>query len=168
MNSFLIAFVSSIAAGVVATFVMGLFNKHFQLPSKSFASDPIAQFPHAMALRIAASFAFLMTPAFLLLLVSIVATATHAWRNDEFALGSFGLFAGVEAAFFSFAFALRCPKCRKHVLLQWVSAPPHGEKDVNIDSGASTAHQVLWKQRFHCMYCGQQYQVGTPHNGHAS
>ena len=162
MNSFLIAFVSSIAAGVVATFVMGLFNKHFQLPPKSFASDPIAQFPYPMALRIAAFFAFLMTPAFLLLVVSMVATVTHVWRNDQFVFGSFGLFVGFEAAFFSFAFVLRCPKCRKHVLLQWVSAPTHGEKNINIDSGASAAHQVMWKQRFHCMYCGQQFQVGTP------
>lgn len=164
MNSFLIAFAGSIAAGVIATIVSSLFNNHFQVPLKSFSSDRAVLYPHPVRLRIAAFSATLALPSFLVFLASMVMTITDVWRNEEFLWGSFGVYVGFMAVYFALALILRCHKCKKHVLLQWITAPPYGERDSDVDAGVSAVDGIVWKGKFHCMYCGQQYRVGDSSN----
>jgi hypothetical protein len=159
MFSFVLGLIGSILGVLVAAYVGRLLDKHFQLPASSSTSDLAIEYPHQFRLRIAVFFASLMLPSFFLLAATIVTVLATNWLTDSFAIFLFGIFLSTGFIFNALAVFLRCPKCQKHVLIQWISAPPHGEQDPSVDSGVSTVKQINRDGRFHCMYCGQKFQV---------
>jgi DNA-directed RNA polymerase subunit RPC12/RpoP len=59
--------------------------------------------------------------------------------------------------YFTFAFSISCPKCTRHLLIQWTEHPPHAEKTKRVEGWAAIVLKVARNHDFLCMYCGQRF-----------
>ena len=158
MTSFAVAFLASLIGGVLATAIVALIDRYVPVPAQSFLAEPPVYFPRPFRLR---AVSFLVVAVWLSLIVFVVCliVGLSSVRSGALIFGSFGAFVALAFAYLVLAFTLRCPKCQKHVTIQWGSEPPYGERVLGMDGWASVIAQVVLQRRFRCMYCGQQFLV---------
>ena len=54
---------------------------------------------------------------------------------------------------------VKCNHCDKRVFVQWSNIPPYSTKYCGLSGFGAIALEVLLKQKFTCMHCGQQHTV---------
>ena len=157
MSSLLLAFTASLVGGFFAAAIEAVAEARFRRQAQHSCISPAELFPRLSLLRTAAFAAVGAWVAIPIFLLSIALGSTALWRSESFVFGTLGVALGLAFLYIVLALALKCPSCRRHLLLQLFSNPTFGERFLGLDAWASIVLRVVRRQPFRCMYCGQQY-----------
>lgn len=160
--AFVIMFLGSMAAAWLSAALARWANKRFPLLAQSCSSDPAQAFPKAWCLRTAAWGIFLVWGC-IVALVSLpilvsVGVVSNSHFLDSLGIATFAILFSTSALSITIASIIRCPKCKRHLLIQWTEHPPFAEKTkLGVDAWAAIVLRAGTDQNFQCMYCGQHF-----------
>lgn len=165
MNNYLIVFWFLLAA--LTTAALGAVfsrwaNKQFPPLAESYRSDPVEAFPQVWRLRTAVysvclTWASILSLVFLPILVRI-GIVPHCPSVDALGIAMSVVFFSTALLYLIFMSLIRCPKCLRHLLIQWTERPPHAVKTkFGIDAWAAIVVKAARNHEFQCMHCGQRF-----------
>jgi hypothetical protein len=163
VNSFAIGFFISVVGGFLASLLVNWLDRRFRLPSTSLGEAPVEFFPRPLLLRIGSISVVCAWACLLAFLLLVILASTGVYRSAWPAVGAIGSFFGLAVLYTFIAFTLRCPKCRRHVFVQWTTRPPHSEKFLGLEGWGALALKAAARGEFRCMYCGQRFVVTPNH-----
>ena len=173
--AFVIMFLGSIAAAWLSAALAGWANKRFPLLVQSCSSDPAQAFPKVRRLKTAAWGTFLAWGCIVALvslpILASVGVVSNSHFLDSLFISTFAILLGTSALTITIGSLIRCPKCMRHLLIQWTERPPFAEKTKSgIDAWAAIVLRAGTNQNFRCMYCGQHFLMkpeGLPSHANA-
>ena len=160
--AFVIMFLGSMAAAWLSAALARWANKRFPLLAQSCSPDPAQAFPKAWCLRTAAWGIFLVWGC-IVALVSLpilvsVGVVFNSHFLDSLGIATFAILFSTSALSITIASIIHCPKCKRHLLIQWTEHPPFAEKTkLGVDAWAAIVLRAGTNQNFQCMYCGQHF-----------
>jgi hypothetical protein len=163
MTDFLIAFVLTFLAGVaigpLSAAVTSWCNKRFPPLTYSYGSDPGVPYPKAQLLRIAVFCMFLVLGSFIavifLLILALIGLIPDV---RSLLIATNAVFLGTGALYIAIASMIRCPKCTRHLLIQWTDRPQYVEKTkLGAEGGTAILLKAAMNHDFRCMECGQSF-----------
>jgi hypothetical protein len=165
MTDFLIAFVMTSLAGAaigpLSTAVASWCNKHFPPLAYSYGSDPAEPYPKMPLLRIAVCCVFFVWGSFIAIMFVIVLASIGLISDARSLLIAFiAIFLSTWALYITIAFMIRCPKCMRHLLIQWTARPQHAEKTkLGAEVWAAIVLKAAMNKDFQCLECGQWFSL---------
>jgi len=165
LNNYLIVswfFLAALATAVLGAAFSRWANKKFPSLAQSYRSDPVEAFPQVWRLRTAVysvclTWASILSLVFLPILVRI-GIVPDSPSVDALAIAMMVVFCSTAGLYFIFMSFIRCPKCLRHLLIQWTERPPHAVKTkFGIDAWAAIVVKAARNHEFQCMYCGQHF-----------
>lgn len=153
MSSLLLSFLAMCFAGLLVSMI----DARFRHPAQVFLSAGTEPAPRLLLLRVTAVVVIAGWGALLVFVLAIILGATHLWQSEILVLGSLAIAVGAGLFYPLAAFAIRCSKCRRPLMFQWVTRPKFAEPYRGLNAWASVVVRVAFRKSFRCMYCGQSY-----------
>lgn len=147
----------TLAAAMLAGLIGSVVDAKFRHPAREFSVSEIEPAPRLIVIRIAATFVFSAWVALVAFLLSIVLAKANVWQSEPLTLGSLSLVVTAGVIYLAAAALVKCPKCGRPLLFQWVTQPKFAEPYRGLDGWASIIVRVVLRKPFRCMYCGQRY-----------
>jgi len=169
MTDFLIAFAVTFLAGMAVPLVTAvadrynsLYNKRFPALAYSYSSDTAEPYPKVQLLRIAICCVFLVWASFIAIM-SVLILALIGFISDgrSLLIAFITIFLSTGALYFAIALIIRCPKCMRHLLIQWVDRPPQQTEKTKLGAEvwAAIVLKAAMNRDFQCMECGQWFSL---------
>jgi hypothetical protein len=160
LSSFIVVFIGSTVATVLAAWVVTRLDRAFRPPTPR-SEAAAAQYSRPMRLRVAA---YLVHAVWVGILAMVLLVFAAAVDLVSLAVG-LGLLVSVglgTVLYFCLVLTLRCDACGRRVLVQAISNPPYAERWHSLNPWGSVVTRIVFQGRFRCMYCGQEYLVAGP------
>ena len=163
MSHFAIAFLTSLAGGILAALLTAWLDGRYRPPVISHSSDLPQVFPASLALRTGALAMAGAWASLLLCLASLIMASTGLYRGSWLMFGAtLGLFIGLVLLYTSVAFVLRCPRCTRRIFGQGTTRPPYSETVFGVEGWGAVVLRVAVRKQFRCMHCGQRFAIQSP------
>jgi hypothetical protein len=153
MSSLLLTFL----AMFLAVLLVSVIDARFRHPTQVFSSAGIEPAPRMLLLRVAAVVVIAGWAALLIFVLAIILASTHLWQSEMLAYVSLAMVVGAGLFYLPAALAIRCSKCGRPLIFQWVTSPKFSEPYRGLNAWASIVVRVALRKSFRCMYCGQSY-----------
>jgi len=163
MSSFAIAFLSSLAGGILAALLTAWLDGRYRAQVVSHGSDPIQVFPASLVLRTGALSMVGAWASLIICVASVIVASTGVYRGNGLLFGAtLGLFIGLVVLYTSVAFVLRCPRCTRRIFSQGTTRPPYSEPVCGVEGWGAVVLRVVARGQFRCMHCGQRFAIHSP------
>ncbi len=153
-----IAFITSVAAGLIAIGIGRRMDAAFQAPPAAGESWPIVH-PNSTLLLVAAYLAvavYVFVPLMVIVLLAELAFSLP----PAFVIVPFVAFVATLPMSLLLVLFLRCARCRKRLLVQEISTPPFLAEHSSFDAHTAIYARIRTERRCRCMYCGQEHMIG--------
>jgi len=148
-------------ASIFSHYLVAKYERKYQRPEIDSSREPVIR-PHKQALFIIVAYSiFTVWMLVLVLLIFVLLSQIIVIDiSSNYMFSAMLIWLGLASVSIFLSCFLRCKSCNRLLLFQPTLVPPYGKKIYGMHYWASIVISFVFKGKYQCMNCGQNYERG--------